>query len=514
MRIRRSESTAALRRVPFQLVDATDGITPELGEVGGQPQISIAGAAWVNTDGVLVVIGNGRYYVELTEAETDYVEGTLIETRYKSAETAEALGALVQITEATNKEIYDRFDEISPLQHFMEASSSVVEGSVVSGTYLLTQIEDGSYWITKPDPVNGLEQILDFDIGTGRVPSLLSITGYWKTTPPTGFADVDIFNHETNDWDQLSNFDTRMDSENSNQDYIYIPSSNHVDPVTGIVQIRLRSVSTGANDRMNLDKVGLDSFTSGSAGLTPANIATAVWSFKPGDVHDHATTAFWLRAASISNGAVESVVDAQNFKVDSLKGDTDIFKGYIILVHDEDTDLYHRGVIASHDTVGNIVLADEMNILPEVGDGYLVFDNNFNPVYDSVDVGTIGGAPISGDAIITGIFQSKVTVRDGRDIIVYTGDYPTLELVAPTGWDFTGGAGKRVFFKTSLTPGGVEKIAKEATVTGQTTAEVELTGPELDVVAAYEGEFYQTDADGVSNPLTIARFRLSVRQDV
>jgi len=83
-----SEATAAQRRVPLHLVDATDGITPETGESAGQPQLSKNGAAFGNTTATLVAVGNGLYYVELTAAELDTVG--FLAVRYKSANTAEA----------------------------------------------------------------------------------------------------------------------------------------------------------------------------------------------------------------------------------------------------------------------------------------------------------------------------------------------------------------------------------------------------------------------------------------
>lgn len=82
-----SESVAVKRRFPVYLVDETDGITPETGEAGGQPQISKGGGAWANTTNTLVAIGNGAYYVELTATELDTLGPLLI--RYKSANTAE-----------------------------------------------------------------------------------------------------------------------------------------------------------------------------------------------------------------------------------------------------------------------------------------------------------------------------------------------------------------------------------------------------------------------------------------
>lgn len=90
------QATATKRRVFFHCVDATDGLTPETGEDGGQPQISVDGAGWTSTGiGTLVAIGNGRYYAELTQDIC--VVGTTIETRYKSANTAESVGDQARI---------------------------------------------------------------------------------------------------------------------------------------------------------------------------------------------------------------------------------------------------------------------------------------------------------------------------------------------------------------------------------------------------------------------------------
>ena len=95
--IRANQSTASRRRVYFHLVDATDGITPETGEAAGQPQISTNGGAWTNTGiGTLSAIGSGRYYADLTQAAVG-TAGDVIETRYKSAATAECPGDSVQV---------------------------------------------------------------------------------------------------------------------------------------------------------------------------------------------------------------------------------------------------------------------------------------------------------------------------------------------------------------------------------------------------------------------------------
>ncbi len=94
--IKANESAASRRRVFFHLVDP-DGVTPETGEAGGQPQISSDGGGWTDTGiGTLSAVGNGRYYAELTQSAVE-TAGTSIETRYKSANTAECPGESVQV---------------------------------------------------------------------------------------------------------------------------------------------------------------------------------------------------------------------------------------------------------------------------------------------------------------------------------------------------------------------------------------------------------------------------------
>lgn len=94
--VQQSEATATLRRMYFHCVDATDGISAEVGENGGQPQYSLNGGGWGNTANTLVAIGNGRYYVEMSAGAEVNAVG-IIEGRYKSAETAESVGTTLQV---------------------------------------------------------------------------------------------------------------------------------------------------------------------------------------------------------------------------------------------------------------------------------------------------------------------------------------------------------------------------------------------------------------------------------
>ncbi len=96
--IKAGETSATRRQIYFHLV-TTDGITAAIFEAAGQPQISTNGAAFTNTGiSTLSAIGTGRYYATLTAGAVATV-GDIIETRYKSANTAECPGELIEIVD-------------------------------------------------------------------------------------------------------------------------------------------------------------------------------------------------------------------------------------------------------------------------------------------------------------------------------------------------------------------------------------------------------------------------------
>jgi hypothetical protein len=700
--IKRNESNAALRRVPFQIVDATDGITPELGEVGGQPQISIAGAVWVNTAGVLVVIGNGRYYVELSQAETDQVDGTLIETRYKSAATAESLGAMVQIIDDVPVSLVaalvesqrgahtwqGNFFYVDPINGDTHANGArggrsdpyslvqdCLDNAVTDSNhdviFLVAGNTAGATTLTEDVIINKRYTFLrgpgrDFIWTRNGAGDTIAITadgveveGVQIFTDSIGVGNgIDIAGADFIKIQKCWLNDTRGDAINiSNSDNVQI-LNNHLQlsgqsgaghgivldsaggssmyPIIqgnviqhvagdgikllggnvehgtikdnviqdcdgyginvggGVVEAFLIDNKLALNDSgdindngtntslhnnkttedavwdetltgathnipnsagrrlRNISSIIITDGTCPSAPLQPNQIILNGDAFSTDGAYDPSgisirsgTGEGQTRNILQYDGATKTATLDRNWKIlpddtseyiiyadagrehvneglaqagDALtitlnvlaSDDDDAYEHQVIFLRSGTAEDQARRIIAYNGTTKIATVERAWDVVPDATTAYVMLPTG---TFHSVDVSTIGGAPISGDAIITGIFQSKVTVREGRDIVVYAGDYPTLELVAPVGWDFIGG-GNKVFFKTALIPGGVEKIAKEATVTGATTADVQLTGPELDVVDAYEGEFYQTDADGVSNPLTIARFRLSVRQDV
>jgi len=68
-----NQATAALRRLPVYLVDATDGTTPETGITfaAGDIKISKNGAAEGNHAGTVTELAGGLYYYEAASGEVD-----------------------------------------------------------------------------------------------------------------------------------------------------------------------------------------------------------------------------------------------------------------------------------------------------------------------------------------------------------------------------------------------------------------------------------------------------------
>lgn len=81
--IKLSEATAARRRIPVVLVDATDGVTGETGITiaAGDMKLSKNGATEANHAGSLVELATGDYYYEATQTELDtvgYLTGKIV----------------------------------------------------------------------------------------------------------------------------------------------------------------------------------------------------------------------------------------------------------------------------------------------------------------------------------------------------------------------------------------------------------------------------------------------------
>lgn len=132
MQIIKPNEPIAIRRRMFFDIRSIDGVTPANGEAGLQPQISVNCAAWTNAGiGTLALIGNGRYFADITADQLTV--GNVILARYKGSATAETPG-----NESFFVVNYDPFDVPDSVDSVLSAShgaddwssSSVLSGSV------------------------------------------------------------------------------------------------------------------------------------------------------------------------------------------------------------------------------------------------------------------------------------------------------------------------------------------------------------------------------------------------
>jgi hypothetical protein len=95
--IKQSESTAARRRIPFKLVDATDGFTPEPGLTfsGAEIQVLKNGDTWTNAAGSATDKGNGSYDYEPTAGEVDTLGHIQVRINKSGAREFTALAQVV-----------------------------------------------------------------------------------------------------------------------------------------------------------------------------------------------------------------------------------------------------------------------------------------------------------------------------------------------------------------------------------------------------------------------------------
>ena len=158
----KNEATAAKRVMYFPLVvDVDDAVTPETGEVGGQPQYSVdGGATWTNTSGVLAGGVNGAYLVQLTQAETNAgAAGNVLLGRYVSANTLEARAIPIHLVS------YDPTDAgaaavADAVLAEVVADHKATAGSLAELLHLLLQDVYGKAVVTK---AANTEVILDTD---------------------------------------------------------------------------------------------------------------------------------------------------------------------------------------------------------------------------------------------------------------------------------------------------------------------------------------------------------------
>jgi hypothetical protein len=370
-------------KLTFLLVDATDLSTPELGEAGGQPQVMIDGAAWVNTTNTLVAVGNGEYYVELTTTETNQTPGKNIRGRYKSANTNEARSNEIIVIRAedplttsdipTESEIAAEI-LVTPAQKIVTDAAGNVGADILlidgnslashpegmfphAGTLLVgTVITAGSSSITldagvpDDDSYNGCQIVITSGVGAGQARTVLDYDGpsrnalvsrEWAVTPTAGsvFAVLadDIPDIILSGRAVSGGFDfIVLPSYASSITYTYLNNYIYISSGAGKGQARLITAYAGPSRTITVDPqwaIAPDS-TSGFQILVGGAVAVQRWGLSAVDnliggkvqavVADVATDTSMAAAFAALQGADGDTLETLSDQIDDVATDTSL----------------------------------------------------------------------------------------------------------------------------------------------------------------------------------------------
>lgn len=202
------ETSSLKTRVYFQIT-LTDGVSPALSEAGGQPQISVNGAA-LTTDGIgtLVSSGSGSYYAQLSPTILLTI-GDIIQTYYENAGVTNlSYGDTFQVVDPTT-------GLPSPLQSF------VYYGSATDGdTFFSTRLRADCWTNASPtDKVKSLREAsslidrLNFAGQKADANQLLQFprANVFATDPSESIIDYDIYGNLINPSQQIpDSYDTQI----------------------------------------------------------------------------------------------------------------------------------------------------------------------------------------------------------------------------------------------------------------------------------------------------------------
>jgi len=179
-----SEATSAQRRIPFRMVDVTDGKTAETGLTfsAGDIKISKNGGSPANHSGSVTEVGNGVYYYEFTAAELDTIG--FISIYITDAAAVDFVGAAQIIS-------YDPYDTVrlgltGLASQSLVTSTVATDGGNTASTFktALTESTD-DYWkdvlirITSGALINQVKRVTAYN-GTTK---FITVAGGFTGTP-------------------------------------------------------------------------------------------------------------------------------------------------------------------------------------------------------------------------------------------------------------------------------------------------------------------------------------------
>ena len=151
----------------------------------------------------------------------------------------------------------------------------ITVGSVDSGSFTDTAIEDDNYLIVTPDVGGNLDVRLTYQLQADRVPSSFNFDGRLESGINRE-VEIQVYNEDLLDFRELTNPDSRLQHSVSDSPLLSNLDKNDKSD-TRLVTIRYWSDSLLAPDTLYIDLSTVVDVASAASGLTASQIATAVW---------------------------------------------------------------------------------------------------------------------------------------------------------------------------------------------------------------------------------------------
>ena len=350
----------------------------------------------VKAETVLIVEDTGttiptkllKYVQLLTRKDAAIATDNATELTAINATGGSGAGTFDNQTDA-EEAIRDAIVDANPQKHSATADEEVGNTTEDGGSYADTATNDGvNYYKTGPgDAVGGfgLNCILTFGIGTGRVATGLSVNGHFDAGAQRTIQ-VWGYDYIAGAYVQLSDSSTDFGNSGTDTTVQYSITRNMRQVSDGEVLIRFTSTSETGADVWWCDFVEVTSIAEEAAGLTADVIQQAVWS-RSATGHDEDTLGYNIGNLYLQKGNVSTVTSTTQFVGDSGNAVNDSYNGMLIVVEDNTDDHYEtRRIVDYIGATKEFFLDRALSFTPDSADEYYILSGGYGNVnLDSIN---------------------------------------------------------------------------------------------------------------------------------
>lgn len=328
----------------------------------------------------------------------------------------------------------------SPQGHAATANTEVGNTTLDGGTYADTATDDDTnYYQTGPGAAVGgfgLNCILTFGIGIGRVPSTVHVDGFFNAGAQRT-VQVWAYDYIAASYVQLSNSQTDFGNSASDSSNEYAMTQNMVQVSDGEVLIRFTSTSETGADVWNVDYCSVNSVAAAAGGLTADAIQVAVWN-RADSGHDENTLGYNLSKIHVLKGNVVSGTDATQFIIDAGVAVNDAYNGALIMLEDKTDAHYEIRRIIDYIGATNEVFVDRaFAFAPVAGDDYYIMATDYGITVDDIWTATEGttGDSNTYDSMIVKLFRffmNKMNITDANGAVALRNEVDGADIATQT----------------------------------------------------------------------------------